>query len=443
MRTLIPILFVLLLSASPVVVSAQAGGAVAICRPCDNVKVICPPCKALTGFGICMPPGGPTKCLSKGVTQGDGSMDGASAQGAQQMMQMAQGLIEKLMQKKGGGGGGGEGGAQVADPFQNAQTAPTTANDVLGDILNTALSGESTNDTVNDILGSLSSEFGDDVVDDAEVKTVIEQLVGLAQGTTTTEVATDAAAENVAYESALSLPDITVLGNSIVTSVVRGLTGIGTFFAGGSSSTGSSPSFFASICTSRPWTSGIFSTLFSPSFFDNLCTSRGYSTAPPQLPVSIPANNAREAELVCPGVVDQGDEVKITWSCGMGVRSAGVGFDTDGTPAGFTMVSPEETAQYELQCANGGRAQCTVQVVSPEVTLEVSPKNVILGGRARVFWSSEGTSECVVEGLGMRQEGTSGAAATPAIYDLSTFTVTCSTMSGGTIEDSVTVDIGA
>lgn len=133
----------------------------------------------------------------------------------------------------------------------------------------------------------------------------------------------------------------------------------------------------------------------------------------------------------------------------MGYQSGGVGFTTDGLNHGSKNISADATKEYELQCADGSRARCTVEIGVPRVDLTASPASVQLGGRARLYWTSESVTSCELTGLGMRQIGLSGAAMSPGIYDRSTFTVTCVTPfdSDGdgefdTVSDRTIVEIG-
>jgi len=148
------------------------------------------------------------------------------------------------------------------------------------------------------------------------------------------------------------------------------------------------------------------------------------------------------ATLVCTPQVQKGEAASIQWACDGGVQSGAVGFNTNGAPSGETTITPQGTQVYELQCGSGSKARCTVVVGAPKAEIEVSPASVNLGGRARLYWTSEAVKSCVVEGAGMKEEGTSGAATTPAIYDLTEFTVTCTTAEGEKVSDKVIVDVG-
>ncbi len=433
---------VLTLFVVPLVSSAQTEGSTATCPLpyCDfdpkSSPPPCRPCQTQTGFGFCKPyiPGA-LACESKGVTQGDGSQDMAGAGGAEQMMQMAQ----KLMEQLGKGGGGGGGSPSGGSPTQGEQPKPSTVNDILS-----GLYGEGTEqaqqalNTVTDLLESNASTTVEDV---AQVLAVIASQPVTGTGTPVTSTPTGGALEAVGIATRSFIDRLfgggtaTTEETNPVTSVYNEVT---TFIQDVFDivSSAEAPSFFARLCTNRPWQSSVVSSIFSTQFFDTLCVRHN-------TPIGSTENTATQGALLsCTPRVEIGGEATIQWSCPGSTHSGAVGFSTNGAESGQVTITPKETLTYELQCNNGTRASCTIVVGAPRADIAVSPLSVNLGGRARLYWTSEGVASCTIRGAGMVETGTSGAATTPAIYDRTEFTIECVTSAGATTTDSVTVDVG-
>lgn len=433
---------ILLASVPMFLVYAQTGGTVAVCPPCDNKKVPCPPCKTQTGYGICMPPGGPQACKSLGVKQGDGSNDAASGQGAQQMAEAAQKIMEKLSQ--GGGGGGGKDQQQTNPLGDKDLLAPNSVNDILNGLYGT--SSPSSN-TAYEELKELLQQKGSSVTQ-GEIESLLEKVAGTmpltaANARTNTQALGEerinsgqgSFTSTIAQKFGFGSGSDRSVGSHTTSGTIRNFfSGI---FVGERDNAQERTTFFSRFCSSRKWEGSLLENLFSSGFFSVLCEQK-------KTTLEGGANTAtnKKALINCPKRVERGATSTIAWVCPEGTRSGGVGFDTKGAVIGEVKLFPLETMYYELQCSDGSRNACTVVVGAPKVELESSPASVNLGGRARLYWTTEGVATCKLTGLGMSESGISGAAVSPAIYDRAEFVLTCKTSSGEEATDKVIIDVG-
>ncbi|MBP9668808.1 MAG: hypothetical protein KBE09_00775 [Candidatus Pacebacteria bacterium] len=396
-------------------------------------------------------------CPATQCTQGDGKSDPASKGGAEKMAEMAQKLME-MLQKKGGGGGG----APPPPGEEKEKEDPNAFDNVLGSIFGATSTATSTEDRTQQILDSIGENFGDSAIT-TEVRAIAEEIAGTAVSVTaindiatsgsTSTATTGSGKNNIVGSTAPFTPpqsqsSASKNNNGITGSSVFGNSGVGAFFGVISNAVESaaqaSARFVTQVCTNRPWDNTIVSTVFTTGFFDNLCVSRGYAPPPPRATKNTTdtAGGVGRASISCPRSGSRGAPFTITWACPTGRQSGGIGFTTNGLNSGAAVVSATSTREYVLECSDGTKDRCTVEVGVPKTDLTASPAFVQLGGRSRLYWTSEGVQSCELTGVGMRQEGLTGAAMSPSIYDRSTFTVTCRTADGETVKDTTIVDIG-
>jgi len=228
-------------------------------------------------------------------------------------------------------------------------------------------------------------------------------------------------------------------------------TGVGSFFGSARVVNVSSQSetILGRLCTTQPWQNSFISRIFSSRFFDTMCENRGYAPGGQEEKVVQPVQETTfiderlgRAQLTCPASVILGDAAEIEWTCGVAIRSAGIGFDTNGWPTGSTSVRPTEATTYTLECSQGGTAQCTVNIIGPSVQIVAHPQRVPLGARTRIYWVGDNVSKCLVSGPGFEENTLRGAATTDAILDQTEFTLTCETPGGSVVEAKTIVDVG-
>lgn len=367
------------------------------------------------------------------------------------MAQMAQKLMEALSKK----GGGAPPGGSPPPTDEKKDDEKNAYDNVLASIF-----GDDASTTDDDagrtesILDAISDNFGDSSIT-TEVRELVEGIAEVSAQVSIQNAATEVTPiEEEPVQTPVSQPVGTEELNrdGFSGSNILGNSGVGAFFGYVSnaieSAADASRRFVTGVCTNRPWDNPVISNIFSTGFFDNLCVSRGY-VAPPVRSEKQVAQPVGKASLTCPTSAPKDTPFTIAWSCPVGYQSGGVGFTTDGLNSGSKSISAASTQEYELQCADSSRARCTVEIGVPKVDLTASPASVQLGGRARLYWTSESVTSCELTGLGMRQVGLSGAAMSPAIYDRTVFTATCTTPfdSDGdgeldTVSDRTIVEIG-
>lgn len=204
-----------------------------------------------------------------------------------------------------------------------------------------------------------------------------------------------------------------------------------------------SATFFNRLCAARPWQASLVLKVFSTNFFDSLCEKRGLGAT--SLSGDSPVTTSEmvgRARLTCPARAPYNKEATVEWSC-FGSQSAGTGFNTGGKAAGRVSVLARTTTTFQLRCGNTGRASCTMEVGTPRAEIIAHPPRVQLNERARIFWTSDGVTECKVTGPGVSEQGVRGAATTLTILDATTFSIVCKTAEGQEVRGAVIVDVGA
>lgn len=424
------------------VANAQAGGVTATCPCCGIPKKCpqpCPPCVALNCQGICLPgPGIPEQCdVIPGTCKNQ--PEKGSAGGAEKAMEMAKQLMDALKGKAGGGGGASD-FATTSDFERPAQANFDAASlGVVGGESPLASFTQTAADRVSSAAANLFSNIfggGDEVPPPPDQKAGAQQS---AETKTDAEAGVRGTRPGGAPARDADEPPF---------QAPREEGGIAGFFSRffdideQRSRVAEGQSFFRRLCASRPWQATFVARVFSAGFFDSLCAEQGRSAEDGDQFIFDPSNSqARYARLVCPTKVKVGEGATVAWDCG-GSQSAGFGFDTGGRAAGSVTMYPEDINDYFLRCGNGGRAQCTIDVERPRAQITAYPAHVQLGARSEVFWTSENSVECTIEGPGFKELGTRGAATTPVILNIVTYTITCSSEDGLQARDSVEIRVG-
>jgi hypothetical protein len=407
------------------------------------------PCKGKTGCANSMTLGkGCSGSACSGTCNFPMRGGGTATGGAQKAMDMAKKIADMLKKPPGGGGApppppaGG-----FSPPKEDEKNKNTLADSLLNSIFGgTSTSSSSATDIVSDILGSFGIGAGSQA-EQAESET----------GTTTEEIL-----ENEAGDQQTQGPEVVIKEQGIVktpTSETVSISGIeektdtsiggffGRFFNTGEQQVQADKgnTFFGRLCTARPWQATFVTRIFSASFFDSLCIRQGYALGNVKENIGIfQANVSGEAgkvTLVCPDYIPIGQQATIEWNC-VGSQSSGSGFDTGGQSSGRVLIEPTDTATYALRCANGGRAQCEIEVGKPRAQIVANPPRVQLGARTNIYWASEGAIDCTVSGPGMKEKGLRGAATSPAILGNVTYSITCSSEDGYSAYDEVVIDVG-
>lgn len=158
----------------------------------------------------------------------------------------------------------------------------------------------------------------------------------------------------------------------------------------------------ARLCFNRPWASTFFSTIIPPSFFDNLCKWRGYELGGKD---SVPGADPR----VQLQTVLLKDSQSLTPSSDAASNGAG----------------PKPSAP------------------PPEVLIWASPKEVAIGGRTSIFWTSRNAVSCLVTSPdgNFHETALAGGASTVPLPASTVFTITCSGRDGASASGSVVVRI--
>ena len=145
--------------------------------------------------------------------------------------------------------------------------------------------------------------------------------------------------------------------------------------------------------------------------------------------------------MVCPASAVPGTPTVISWSCGNSTLRAVAGFTlVDRTQTNTTVTPSASSIVYGIQCADGYQSVCSINTVSPQVTIWADPPHVRLGARANIFWQGNDVLGCHVVGPSFDESGINGAAATVPITTTTTFTATCLTTASTTVSASVKVD---
>ncbi len=160
------------------------------------------------------------------------------------------------------------------------------------------------------------------------------------------------------------------------------------------------------------------------------------------LPLPIPVMSA------APGTIRKGGLATLTWSSMNADSCTGVNFNTFGATAGSVSVSPDLTLRYTLTCENaGGSAQDDqfIFVVDPSISLPSLPSSgiirVLKGTRASIEWSSQDAQSCqLLDDQGsVVKSGKTGIEPTKVITEQTTYTVSCTTLLGDTIDKTITI----
>mgnify|MGYP007077385401 CR=1 FL=1 len=461
------VVFVIILFVLPLQsVLAQGSGPTFVCPCIGGPK--CPPPGVVPCFenspcgpvpGVCMATGLNCKAITPPSCAGNEGVLDAGLQGLQ-------GLIQKaLMGLMGGGGGGGGDMPPPSNFFDNQEESdPTTAEDLLENIANEdrvspfdVLSGAFGTETESEAQANAETNSGTTVtiIDSAvnAVANLLETATGVTVGegeiTPTENTNNDRGIirENVSSNTQVEEGD---RGITLRTEVIDedANTGVGSFFG---SANNQSETVLGRLCTAQPWQSSFVSKIFSSRFFDTMCENRGYVPGGGQSEEVIEQpieettfidERLGRAQLSCPASVILGDAAEIEWTCGAAIRSAGIGFETNGWPTGTASVRPTEATTYTLECSQGGTASCTVNITGPSIQIVAHPQRVPLGARTRIYWVGENVAECTVSGPGFEENTLRGAATTDAILDQTEFTLTCQTPGGSVVEAKTIVDVG-
>lgn len=371
---------------------AMGAAANAMCASCQmnpNKPQYCP---TVTCFDLTN--GGKTNgmCSKPGVCLGQTS---AGLDGLQQALGMAKQIMD-LLKGAGGDGGGGDAGAQVPggclSGYYNT-TSPSSTDpcamytpSVYTDSLGTGSAGSNVSNSLLDALGGGSNTTN-----------VSETLNATTQTSTSTQTQQQTQAAVQTPTTSRSLTGSVRVGESgatIISNLREGVSEVAGFFGGSTFGGNTSQSVAGRLCVSRPWAKGgVFAKLIPDTFFDGICSRAGY-----QVGVTTPAPSGPAAQPV----------------------------RTTTRPS--TSV-PTTTPQRP---ADTGPA---------EINIWAEPASVRLGTRTYLFWSSKNVVDCTVTGPNFTQRSLSGGASTVPISGPTTYTLSCSSPSGATSTDSVTVNL--
>ncbi len=184
-------------------------------------------------------------------------------------------------------------------------------------------------------------------------------------------------------------------GTTIIAGVREGNTEVAGFF-GTKTSAGQSTSAVARLCTNRPWASNFLSFIIPPTFFDTLCSWRGYTVG-------------AQTQTTTPTTIQTGAKPATT--------KTQIGGSKSGTTSAPT---------------NGAK-----------VDIWASPATVPLGARTSIFWSSQGTTECIETSPdgSFTHNSLKGGASTVPLTSPTTYTISCLASDGSHVVDSVTVQM--
>lgn len=354
-------------------------------------------------------------------------------------MEMAKSLMDALKGKAGGGGGApppGGGAGQPQEPF-DPNKSPALA-DLFGGASSTAANflGDAAENISNAASNIFNSVFGGGEEVPPPPPAEEEQRPATGDIEIETETGTKTGGGRIIRGGEEGPPGQGPL--------VGGIAGFFSRFFDIDEQRGriaEGQSFFRRLCASRPWQATFVARVFSAGFFDSLCAEQGNNAVGNQFVFDPNNQAARYARLLCPNKVKLNEGATISWDCG-GSTSAGFGFDTGGHAAGSVTIQPQDIDDYFLRCGNGGRAQCTIDVIRPRAQITAYPSHVQLGARSEVFWTSENSVECTIEGPGFKELGTRGAATTPVILESVTYAITCSDEEGLRARDTVVIGVG-
>lgn len=376
---------------------AEALFATCNCQMRDPKKPLyCPtvPCEQVTnGFttkGMCTLGEGPQGC--QGMSS---SGQGGDMKGLQEALGIAKQIMD-LLKGAGGAGGGGDAGAQIPggclSGYYNT-TSPSSTDpcamytpSVYTDSLGTGSTGSNVSNSLLDALGGGSNTTN-----------VSETLNSTTQTSTSTQTQQQTQAAVQTPTTTRSLTGSVRVGESgatIISNLREGVSEVAGFFGGSTFGGNSSQSVAGRLCVSRPWAKGgVLAKLIPDTFFDGICSRAGY-----QVGVTTPAPSGAAAQPV---------------------RTA-------------TRPSTSVPTTTPQRPADTGPA---------EINIWAEPASVRLGTRTYLFWSSKNVVDCTVTGPNFTQRSLSGGASTVPISGPTTYTLSCSSPSGATTTDSVTVNL--
>lgn len=410
-RYLVLVVFFFVLCALPLATHALGAGANAMCNPwyaqcgCNQVpcKKGCCPGKNTNGcpVGICkdVTSGFPTLGICVAANQCEGKTSGGQGgdmKGLQEALGIAKQIMD-LLKGAGEGGGGGDVGAQggCLSGYYNT-TSPSSTDpcaiyspSVYTDSLT---GGFGTSNVSNSLLDALN--------EGSNTTNVSETLNTATKNPTTTQTQTQTNTQTAVQTPTTSRSltgsvRVGETGATIISNLREGVSEVAGFFGGSSFGGNSSQSVAGRLCTSRPWAqNGLLGKIIPDTFFDSICSRAGY-----QVGVPAPASSG-----------------------------SGTGTQTNRALRPSTNV-PTTTPQRPADLG------------PVEVNIWAEPASVRLGTRTYLFWSSKNVVDCTVSGPNFTQRSLSGGASTVPISGPTTYTLSCTSPSGATTTDSVTVNL--
>lgn len=174
---------------------------------------------------------------------------------------------------------------------------------------------------------------------------------------------------------------------------------------------------------------------------------------------STSAGGEPAASLSCsPAAAAVGDAVAFSYACGNSTGSSGSGFSTNnqltGTSSATIQTPPAgaNTATYTLTCNNSTlststAAECSVQIVTPQITFLANPPSVPSGETTSIGWVTTGMRSCLVSSptdinftaANANDLSPQGVAQTDPITTNTEFDLTCTTAGGSTVSASTVV----
>lgn len=389
---LVSVVFFLILSTPRF--SAAVGSPACVCQM--NPKIKNPPfcplvvCTDVTsGFSTV------GHCASPGICKGETSSgQGGDMKGLQEALGIAKQIMD-LLKGAGGGEGGGDAGANAlggclsgyynttspssTDPC--AMYTPSVYTDSLG-------TGSNSSNVSNSLLDALGG--GNNTTNVSETLNSTTQASTSAQTQQQTQTSVQTPTTSRSLTGSVRVGET---GATIISNLREGVSEVAGFFGGSTFGGNSSQSVAGRLCVSRPWAkSGALAKLIPDTFLDSICSRAGY-----QVGVTTPAPSGAAAQ---PNRVTR--------------PSTSVPTTTPQRPADLGPV---------------------------EVNIWAEPASVRLGTRTYLFWSSKNVVDCTVTGPNFTQRSLSGGASTVPISGPTTYTLSCTSPSGATSTDSVTVNL--
>lgn len=150
---------------------------------------------------------------------------------------------------------------------------------------------------------------------------------------------------------------------------------------------------------------------------------------------------SREPLIACiPKVLDQGEEAIVSWLCRDGAyKAVGTGFNTNDEVLGLTRVIVSEDTTLSIECVNNltdienTTSTCELEVARPALAIIATPSRVERGSGTQISWKTKDTNKCLVSSdkhPTFERSGTEGDVASPGLFETTTFTLTCETITG-------------